>query len=98
MTRRSIRLGLAAGLLLGTAAAACAQGNSGSGSGLSPYASESGNDRSAGVNNGNYRPPRLGRGYDGQGYASQDYDGRGYGRPVYERRPRAPGRYYGYPY
>ena len=34
-------------------------GGGDSGSGLSPYSALSGNDRSAGVNNGNYRDPRL---------------------------------------
>ncbi|KQT90145.1 hypothetical protein ASG60_10990 [Methylobacterium sp. Leaf469] len=82
--------GLAAGLLLAGAGGASAQ-NSSSGSGLTPFATESGNDRSAGVNNGNYRPPR----YYGPGAAAAP---RGYGRPVYgdERRRSAP--YYGYPY
>ncbi len=34
-------------------------GGGGSGSGLSPYSALNGNDRSAGVNNGNYRDPAL---------------------------------------
>ncbi len=47
---------LAAGLLLGGTALA-QESNANAGSGLSPGASATGNDRSAGVNNGNYRPP-----------------------------------------
>lgn len=82
----SIRTALAASLLLGLAGAAHAQ-NSGAGSGLSPFATESGNDRSAGVNNGNYRPPRY-----------NPYN-QGFGRPVQDRYRRpAPAPYYGYPY
>jgi hypothetical protein len=63
MTVRTARLPLAAALLLGLSGAALAfgggGGNGGSGSGLSPYAALNGNDRSAGVNNGNYRDPAL---------------------------------------
>lgn len=61
MTSLVLKAALAAGLTLGPSGAALAMGggNSGSGSGLSPYAAETGNDRSAGVNNGNYRNPRL---------------------------------------
>ncbi len=90
MARSRIVLGLAAGLLLAEIGGAAAQ-NSGSGSGLTLFAEENGNDRSAGVNNGNYRPPR----YYGPGAVAAP---RGYGRPVYGdvRRPAAP--YYGYPY
>lgn len=58
MARSRIVWGLAAGLLLAGVGGAAAQ-NSSSGSGLTPFATESGNDRSAGVNNGNYRDPRL---------------------------------------
>lgn len=48
---------LAAALTL-AAGPVAAQGSSGNaGSGLSPSASATGNDRSAGVNNGNYRRP-----------------------------------------
>ncbi|MET0368774.1 MAG: hypothetical protein ABW058_11445 [Methylobacterium sp.] len=59
------RLGLALGgallaLLPGAAFARGGGGGGDAGSGLSPYAALSGNDRSAGVNNGNYRDP----GYD----------------------------------
>ena len=95
MTRPRLVACAAAGLLLAGAGAATAQ-NSSSGSGLTPFATESGNDRSAGVNNGNYPPPRYG--YPGA-YGAP----RGYGRPVrggpddgYGRRRPAP--YYGYPY
>lgn len=63
MTLRTARLSLATALLLGLSSAALARGGGGgggdSGSGLSPYAALSGNDRSAGVNNGNYRSPAL---------------------------------------
>ncbi|AMB47553.1 MULTISPECIES: hypothetical protein [Methylobacteriaceae] len=47
---------LAATLALAVAGPAGAQGGN-SGSGLSPSASATGNDRSAGVNSGNYRRP-----------------------------------------
>lgn len=60
MTRTMLTMPLAAALLLGATGAALAfGGGSGgnSGSGLSPYSALSGNDRSAGVNNGNYRDP-----------------------------------------
>lgn len=88
MTGPTIRALLAAGLILAGATAASAQGNSNSGSGLSPNAGASGNDRSAGVNNGNNRL----RGY---GYARRG----GYERPVYDRyERRRRGSYYGYPY
>lgn len=54
---------VAAALLAGFGGTALAFGGGGgggnSGSGLSPYAADSGNDRSAGVNNGNYSPPRY---------------------------------------
>ena len=87
MTSFALKAALAAGLTLGLSGAALAMGggNSGSGSGLSPYAAESGNDRSAGVNNGNYRNPRL------------DPYLRAYGRQG-ERVYGAPRGYYGYPY
>lgn len=92
MARSRIVLGLAAGLLLAGAGGAAAQ-NSGSGSGLTPFAEERGNDRSAGVNNGNYRLPR----YYGPGAVAAPRVN-GYDRPVYgyDRRRAAP--YYGYPY
>ncbi|MFH6786439.1 MULTISPECIES: hypothetical protein [Methylobacterium] len=84
----TLRTAVAAALVLGTAGAALAR-NSDSGSGLSPYAALNGNDRSAGVNNGNYRKPRY------------DPYLRTYGRPPveydYGYRP-APPAYYGYPY
>ncbi len=59
--KASLRNGLfalAATLTLAAAGPALAQDAGGnSGSGLSPSASATGNDRSAGVNNGNYRRP-----------------------------------------
>ncbi len=80
---------LAAGLLAGASGAALARGNSDSGSGLSPYAALNGNDRSAGVNNGNYRSPQIDPYVQTYGY---EYEG-----PRYRRLPpRQP--YYGYPY
>ena len=59
MTRTMLTMPLAAALLLGATGAALAFGGGGgsNGSGLSPYSALSGNDRSAGVNNGNYRDP-----------------------------------------
>lgn len=83
----TIRASLAAVLVLGTAGAALAR-NSDTGSGLSPYAALNGNDRSAGVNNGNFRQPRY------------DPYLRTYGRPPagYGYRPAPPPAYYGYPY
>ena len=62
MTGKHLGLALGAGLLalLPGAALAFGGGSGGnSGSGLSPYSSLNGNDRSAGVNNGNYRDPAL---------------------------------------
>ncbi len=53
---RLLPFALAAGLLLSGGALA-QEGNANAGSGLSPGASATGNDRSAGVNNGNYRRP-----------------------------------------
>lgn len=82
----TILAALAGSVVLGLTGPAAAAGGSGSGSGLSPYAAESGNDRSAGVNNGNYRNPRL------DPYI-RAYGGR-YDQPA---RP-APRGYYGYPY
>ncbi len=90
MARSRIVVSLAAGLLLAGIGGASAQ-NSGSGSGLTPFATESGNDRSAGVNNGNYQPPRT---YLPGGYGAP----RGYGRPVYGYERRRPAPPYGYPY
>ena len=93
MTGTTIRTALAAALILGSSGAVLARGggNGDSGSGLSPYSALSGNDRSAGVNNGNYRDPRLDPyiGAYGDGYARPVQDG--YRRPA--RRP-----YYGTPY
>lgn len=60
MTRTILTMPLAAALLLGATGVALAFGGGsggGNGSGLSPYSALSGNDRSAGVNNGNYRDP-----------------------------------------
>lgn len=61
MRMNAIQILVAAALTAGSSGAALAFGGGGgdSGSGLSPYAALSGNDRSAGVNNGNYRDPRL---------------------------------------
>ncbi|BAQ46586.1 MULTISPECIES: hypothetical protein [Methylobacterium] len=86
MRALTIRATVAAALVLGTAGAALAR-NSDSGSGLSPYAALNGNDRSAGINNGNYRQPRY------------DPYLRTYGRPPVEYyRAPPPAYYYGYPY
>lgn len=92
MTALPTRLVLAAAILAALAGSAAARGGgSGGGSGLSPYSALSGNDRSAGVNNGNYRDPSL------DPYLGA-YEG-GYDRPVrYDRRMRRPAPYYGYPY
>ena len=94
MTIRSARLPLAAALLVGLTGAALAFGGGGgggnSGSGLSPYAALNGNDRSAGVNNGNYRDPRL------DPYLGAYGDG--YGRPVQDRYRPVRRPYYGTPY
>lgn len=55
---RSGLVALAATLFLAVAGPAGAQdAGSNAGSGLSPSSSATGNDRSAGVNNGNYRRP-----------------------------------------
>ena len=64
MTRMTLTMPLAAALILGASGAALAFSGGGGGggdggSGLSPYAALNGNDRSAGVNNGNYRAPAL---------------------------------------
>lgn len=79
-------LAATATLMLGLAGPALAHGVGGNdGSGLSPYAAESGNDRTAGVRNGGYTPPRY------------DYYRRAYGprrQPYYQPRRG----YYGYPY
>lgn len=88
--KQALALALLGGALtLGGSGAALARGGSDSGSGLSPYSALTGNDRSAGVNNGNYRAP----GFDPyvQTYGYEDYG------PRYRRLPpRRP--YYGYPY
>ena len=79
MTGKTLGLAFGASLLalLPGAALAFGGGSGGnSGSGLSPYSSLNGNDRSAGVNNGNYRRPG--------GYGSR----RGYRRPA-PIRPRS---------
>ena len=94
-TTRTVRAALAAGLLLGSTGAVFAWGGGGggggdSGSGLSPYAALSGNDRSAGVNNGNYRAPEL------DPYLGAYGDG--YARPVQDRYRPVRRPYYGRPY
>lgn len=95
MTGTPIGLAAAAAIVVMLTGPVLARGGgSGGGSGLSPYSALSGNDRSAGVNNGNYRDPRL------DPYLGA-YEGR-YDRPVRpvraERRRYQPGPYYGYPY
>lgn len=92
MARTSIGMALAATLIVALSGPALARGGgSGGGSGLSPYSALSGNDRSAGVNNGNYRDPRL------DPYLGA-YEGR-YDRPVRAgRREYRPSPYYGYAY
>ncbi|MCJ2037050.1 hypothetical protein [Methylobacterium sp. J-068] len=90
LTRKTLRNTLAAALVLGLSGAALARGGGSGGDGLSPYAALSGNDRSAGVNNGNYRDPRL------DPYLGA-YEGR-YDRPVRERYRPSRQPYYGYPY
>jgi hypothetical protein len=100
MTRRTLTMPLAAALLVALPSAAFAWGGGGgggggdSGSGLSPYAALSGNDRSAGVNNGNYRDPALDpyiRTYDPE--AAARYAAPPHAQPRLRMRP-----YYGYPY
>ena len=94
MTRTTLMAPLVAALFLGSAGAALARGNSDSGSGLSPYAALSGNDRSAGVNSGNYRDPGLDpylRAYDPAAAAS--YVAPPAAQPRLRMRP-----YYGRPY
>lgn len=86
----TIGLTLAAALALGASGAALARGGGSGGDGLSPYAALSGNDRSAGVNNGNYRDPRL------DPYL-RAYGGRSEPQGQYGYRPTRRG-YYGYPY
>ncbi|NEU14177.1 hypothetical protein G3T14_18875 [Methylobacterium sp. BTF04] len=90
MTRPMISVSLATAVLVGLSGAAMARGGGSSGDGLSPYAALSGNDRSAGVNNGNYRDPRL------DPYLGA-YEGRG-DRPVRAQVRPGGSRYYGYPY
>ena len=88
---------LAASLLVGaTGVALAGSGGSGgnSGSGLSAYSALSGNDRSAGVNNGNYRDPATDpylRANDPDA-AARYAEPRG-GQPRLRMRP-----YYGRPY
>lgn len=90
MSASRLRNTLVALLVLGSSGAALARGGGSSGDGLSPYAALSGNDRSAGVNNGNYRSPAL------DPYLGA-YEGR-YDRPVRERYRPSRQPYYGYPY
>ncbi|MDP4022682.1 hypothetical protein Q8W71_08615 [Methylobacterium sp. NEAU 140] len=97
MTIRTARLPLAAAMLVGLSGAALAFGGGAggnSGSGLSPYAALNGNDRSAGVNNGNYRDPALDpylRTYDPEAAAA--YAAPPAAQPRLRLRP-----YYGQPY
>ncbi|MDP4004631.1 hypothetical protein [Methylobacterium sp. NEAU K] len=96
MTRKTLTMPIAAMLLIGIPGAAFAIGGGGgdSGSGLSPYAALSGNDRSAGVNNGNYRDPALDpyvRTYRPE--AAARYAAPPAAQPHLRLRP-----YYGYPY
>lgn len=98
MTRSMLTMPLAAALLIGATGAGFAfggggGGGGGNGSGLSPYAALQGNDRSAGVNNGNYRDPALDpylRAYDPETAAR-------YSAPPPEPRLRMR-PYYGRPY
>ncbi|WP_443136760.1 hypothetical protein [Methylobacterium sp. Leaf113] len=89
---RALALATAAAMLaLGLSGVAMARGGGGSGGdGLSPYAALSGNDRSAGVNNGNYRSPAL------DPYLGA-YEDR-YDRPVRGRVRPSRQPYYGTPY
>ena len=89
---RALVLATAAAMLaLGLSGVAMARGGGGSGGdGLSPYAALSGNDRSAGVNNGNYRSPAL------DPYLGA-YEDR-YDRPVRGRVRPSRQPYYGTPY
>jgi hypothetical protein len=98
MMRKTLTVPLAAMLLVAVPGAAFAFGGGGgggdSGSGLSPYAALSGNDRSAGVNNGNYRDPALDpyiRAYDPE--AAARYARPPLAQPHLRMRP-----YYGRPY
>jgi|GEM_PF-882797 len=99
MTRKTLTIPLAAMLIVTAPAAAFAFGGGGggdSGSGLSPYAALSGNDRSAGVNNGNYRDPALDpyiRTYDPEAAARYAAPPAAQPQPRLRMRP-----YYGYPY
>ncbi|ACL58571.1 hypothetical protein [Methylobacterium nodulans] len=86
--RVCLALALAALGLSGPALAQRGEGGN-AGSGLSPYSVLSGNDRSAGINSGNYRNPRLDpyiRAYPR------------YGRPVGDRYRPVRHPYYGYRY
>ena len=91
--RSAIRVALATGLVLGTSGLAVAGSRSNNaGSGLNPQTQLTGNDRSAGINSGNfdpYLPSRL---------REYGYPGSGDGRPAYGRRYRMPYPYEGYPY
>ncbi|MDB5645850.1 hypothetical protein [Methylobacterium sp.] len=90
MSTSLIRSTLAAALFVGLSGAALARGGGSSGDGLSPYSALSGNDRSAGVNNGNYRAPEL------DPYLGA-YEGRRE-RPVRDRYRPSRQPYYGHPY
>lgn len=91
MSRSILCTTIAATVVLGLCSGALARGGGSSGGdGLSPYAALSGNDRSAGVNNGNYRDPAL------DPYLGA-YEGR-HDRPVRERYRPSRRPYYGTPY
>lgn len=95
MTGSPTRAALVVGLLLASGTAALARGGGSGGDGLSPYSALSGNDRSAGVNNGNFRDPRLDPYL--QTYGHRDVGTRPYGQDGYGYRPARRG-YYGYDY
>ena len=93
MTRKTLTVPLAA-MLLAAPGKGHPRSGGDSGSGLSPYAALSGNDRSAGVNNGNYRDPALDpyiRTYDPE--AAARYAAPPAAQPRLRVRP-----YYGHPY
>jgi len=94
----TVRAAVARVLVLGLSGPALAFGGGGGGgggdggSGLNPYSELSGNDRSAGVNNGNYRQPRYNTYL--RAYGPYGPNARPVGRPY---RP-APPHHYGHPY
>lgn len=94
-----LRAALAAAFVLGASGAALAeaQGNN-SGSGLNPNTTFTGNDRSAGVESGNYdRFLDPSRAYGRRAYGPPGYYAPAYGRPVYRRGPYGV-PFEGYPY